>query len=922
MALARLVTATAAAFGMALGVAAMAPAPPASGAPGGSGAPGEGEPPLGLPHVWTPDDNPGTREAVELGRRLFSDPILSRDRTISCATCHPPENAYADGKPLAVGIDGQVQPRNAPSLLNVAFAGRPFHDGRVATLEEQAAMPLLNTTEMDLSGEEAVRRLSADPDYPRLFDAAYGGGGVTFDRMRKALAAFERTLVAGDSDFDRWWAAGESGHSEREFEMDESRVRGFRLFMGRARCSTCHPVRQSFALFTDVDFHNTGAGEGLGREDVGRMAATGRAEDRGKFKTPTLRNVALTAPYMHDGSLATLMEVVEFYDRGGEPNPHLDEDMRPLLLSERDKRDLVAFLRSLTSPVLPQTGDGAALLARGEYRGARERFLRDLERNPADREALFGLAEASLGTGDPAHLEDAVERLVSADADGISAEARGRTEIWRGRLFGARAALAEAAGDGARAEAHRLDEALAFSRARDAAPFLDDAYFEGAAAEEATGRPELAERILSALLARHEGNDPDARAARAALRYRLALAAARAAGDRPDDAARALFRGAVEDARAKASLADRDFDTALVLARSLHWLGEVEEARAAYLAAIPLADACRPALTGLANLLRGEAWTAALKEAARENPDSRQVLYFLAFDRLSRGDREGAERTYRRLAGLVPGDSMTRVFLGRIARDAGRLDEAWGHWETALRLDPRNGEAVNDWDGTLRALPLGGWEDVSRLDASLRRLLSVAADPYMNVVVRNNIAFRIREAVSTYTSRGRGRMQYLVPGAPPEALRWIRRCVTLYEEAVADIPPDEALAELPFAVRWVHAGVLNDAGLMLHYFEPVQDLERAEERYLRAFRITDGAYMDAYFYNLQFLYGFEMKGKERRWLRLAATARDVILKEDPESETGFAPDERKRAAAERDYERLRDLLGEKEADEIEREELP
>ncbi len=873
--------------------------------------------PLGLPDPWYPAGNLQTRARADLGSMLFSDPLLSRDRTVSCATCHPPERAYADGRPLAVGIGGQVQRRHAPTLLNVAYTAHPFWDGRAKSLEDQAGQPIVNPTEMNLTEAEAVERVAASEVYPGLFRTAFGDTTVTFERIRLALAAFERTLLAGDSPFDRWWAGTTDA-------MEEDAVRGFRLFMGPARCSTCHPVRQSHALFTDDDFRVTGAGKGPGREDPGRFEVTGREKDRGAFKTPTLRNVALTAPYMHDGSLATLEEVVDFYDRGGEPHRNLDPEMRPLSLSERDRRDLVAFLRALTSPVLPGAEDGAALLARRQFAAARDRFLRDLERDAADGAALAGLAEACLGTGDGDHLDDALERLAAAESGAPPGEAAGRFAIWRGRLFARRAAVADGDGDYARGAAHREDASVAFARARRGAPFLDDAWLEGATAEEAAGRPEEGAAVLDGLVERSSGADPHALVARAALRYRLGLAAARAAGNRLDDAARGWFGGAVADERAAAALLPADYGRTLLLARCLHWLAERDAARAAYLAAVPLSTEARDALTGLASLLGGrpEDWTGALEGLVREHPEHATAVYFLAFDRFQRGDGEGAAALFRRLAGLTPAAPMPRVFLGRLARAAGRADEATAHFETALRCDPASAAAVTEWEALLRERPVRGFEDLEAYDGGYRRLVAVCGDRRMRVMARNNLGIVLWEAVSSWTSRGRGRMQYLVEGAPPEALRWMRRCVEVYREAVADLPTDAEMADLAFPEIWAYAGVLNDAGIMLHYFAPVQDLDEAERYYLRSFRITDGAYKDAYFYNLQFLYGFERPGNERRWYRLASVARDAILREDPGSPTGFSADERKRAAAARDWERLRDLLGEEEADRIEEEPLP
>jgi tetratricopeptide (TPR) repeat protein len=330
----------------------------------------------------------------------------------------------------------------------------------------------------------------------------------------------------------------------------------------------------------------------------------------------------------------------------------------------------------------------------------------------------------------------------------------------------------------------------------------------------------------------------------------------------------------------------------------------------------------RDALTGLASLLSGqpEKWTAALERALEKSPGHAQVLYFLGYDHYVRLDLDAARDAFSTLTLRSPRDPMAQVFLGRIARDSEDMPKAFDHWEKALALDPSNPHAINDWDALLRDLPLDGWEDFKALDHETHRLVTACGVLRARVLARNNLAFRLRDAVSSWTSRGRGRMQYLVEGAPAEAMAGIRRCIDIYEAAVSELPGDDAMMELSFDERWVYAGVLNDAGLMHHYFDPVQDLEKAEKHYLRAFRITDGSYMDAYFYNLQFLYGFEVEGRERRWFRLAAAAKEAILKEDGQG--GYEPDLRKRAAAERDYERLRDHLGEVLADEIELEELP
>ena len=298
--------------------------------------------PLGLNSlVPVPIDNPLTPEKVELGRRLFFDPGLSRDGTISCASCHQPEKAFTDGRALAVGIEQRVGRRNVPTLLNGAYGKTMFWDGRAASLEEQALVPLTHPNEMDNSLEGIVERLREDGVYPGLFEPAFGSAEVTPRRIAQALASYQRALVAGDSPFDRYLILND------ESALSDAARRGLALFRGKARCSHCHDG----PLFTDQKFHNTGVGWGNEPPDLGRFEFTGIEEDKGRFKTPTLRNVTLTAPYMHDGSIASLEEVIEFYNRGGQPNPSLDPTIRPLNLSAQEKSDLIAFLRSLSAGV-------------------------------------------------------------------------------------------------------------------------------------------------------------------------------------------------------------------------------------------------------------------------------------------------------------------------------------------------------------------------------------------------------------------------------------------------------------------------------------------------------------------------------------------------------------------------------------------
>lgn len=291
-----------------------------------------------------PADNHITRAKVELGRTLFFDTRLSRDGSLACASCHKPARAFTDGRPTAVGVGGQVGRRNAPTLVNRAYGRSLFWDGRVRTLEEQALLPLTSPNELGNTHEEIVRRLSSSQPYRRRFAQAFGTEEVTIERVAAAIASFERTLVSGDSPFDRYRELGDSAAVSAEAR------RGLEIFLGRARCVLCHDGQ----LFTDERFHNSGVAFRDGAlADSGRYIVTGRPEDLGAFKTPTLREIERTAPYMHDGSLAALEEVIEFYDRGGNGNPHLDPLLTPLSLTATEKHALVAFLRSLNGRGLP-----------------------------------------------------------------------------------------------------------------------------------------------------------------------------------------------------------------------------------------------------------------------------------------------------------------------------------------------------------------------------------------------------------------------------------------------------------------------------------------------------------------------------------------------------------------------------------------
>ncbi len=304
--------------------------------------------PLGLSEDrQVPDDNRLTESRVALGRRLFFDPILSGDQSVSCATCHDPAHAFSSPDPVAIGVADARGRRHSPALLNRTYGTSFFWDGRAATLEEQALLPIANKLEMASSVDTVVARLRADDSYVTQFRDAYAGE-VTPRHLAKALAGFQRTLLSGDSRADRFQAGDASALTSAE------RI-GLWIFESRGGCWKCHQGRN----YTDEQAHNTGVSWGRQPLDLGRFEVTGREEDRGRFKTPTLRDVASSAPYMHDGSIATLREVVQFYNRGGGKNPHLDPLLEPLHLNDQEVDMLVAFLNSLTGSTSWTTTTGA-----------------------------------------------------------------------------------------------------------------------------------------------------------------------------------------------------------------------------------------------------------------------------------------------------------------------------------------------------------------------------------------------------------------------------------------------------------------------------------------------------------------------------------------------------------------------------------
>jgi cytochrome c peroxidase len=292
--------------------------------------------PFGLSPRIVPKDNPLTQARVDLGRRLFFDPILSEDKTVSCASCHRPDHGFASPDAQPRGIRGQKTTRRAPSLLNRAYGSAFFWDGRAASLEEQALHPIANPTEMGTSVATIVKRLQSDTKYKAAFAEAFPDD-VTEVNLAKALASFERVLLRGDSRVDRFRKKGDHA------ALTPQERHGLWIYESKGQCWRCH----GGANFTDEMFHNTGIGWGKKPSDVGRAIVTKKDVDAGKFKTPTLRGVTLTAPYMHDGSLKTLEEVVEFYNKGGNANPQLDSLMQPLKLSKEEVEALVAFLKAL-----------------------------------------------------------------------------------------------------------------------------------------------------------------------------------------------------------------------------------------------------------------------------------------------------------------------------------------------------------------------------------------------------------------------------------------------------------------------------------------------------------------------------------------------------------------------------------------------
>lgn len=356
-------------------------------------APARAEP-LGLPPVPVPADNPQTPAKIELGDRLFHDARFSADGKVSCATCHDAAKAFTDNLRVSKGFNDLTGTRNAPTVINSAYMKTLFWDGREPDLEGQSKQPFINPVEGGLKDHQPILAvIREDADYVKAFKEVFDVApeAVTMEHVAKAIASFERTVVSGDSPFDKYYYGGD------RTAMNTSAIRGLQVFLGQGRCVSCHTIEQTQALFTDNRFHNIGVGfkrvhgketdialkfaeaKAAGADvdktvlsdpdasELGRFAVSENLTDVGAFKTSTLRNIDLTAPYMHDGSLKTLEDVVNFYNNGGRENENdplsgfQSGGIRPLNLSDQQKQDLVEFLKALTSPEIAAARKSASL---------------------------------------------------------------------------------------------------------------------------------------------------------------------------------------------------------------------------------------------------------------------------------------------------------------------------------------------------------------------------------------------------------------------------------------------------------------------------------------------------------------------------------------------------------------------------------
>jgi cytochrome c peroxidase len=301
-----------------------------------SGQPADYPAPPGLPPIPWPEDNPYSPARAELGRVLFFDGRLSSNDVVSCAFCHEPAHAFAASAALSRGVNGKPGLRHPPTLINRAWGKSQFWDGRAPTLEAQMVFPITNLDEMGITKDGMVQKVHSIKGYGPLFAAAFGDSAITYDRITKAIATFERTIVSGNSPYDRYLAGDKTALTKQQKD-------GLDFFNKKGECAECH----SGVNLTTEKFANLGVGMDRANPDEGLFAITKKRGDMGKFKVPTLRDLAHRAPYMHDGSSKTLAEVLDIYAKGGLPNPHLDTRLTPFYLDEETKRDLLAFLDSL-----------------------------------------------------------------------------------------------------------------------------------------------------------------------------------------------------------------------------------------------------------------------------------------------------------------------------------------------------------------------------------------------------------------------------------------------------------------------------------------------------------------------------------------------------------------------------------------------
>jgi cytochrome c peroxidase len=383
------------------------------------------DPPLGIPPELvayvTPKDNPTSADRIELGRKLFNDKRLSADNTVSCATCHDADAGFTARIATAKGIRDQLGKRNAPTVLNAMFLDSQFWDGRAKTLEDQATLPIINPIEMGMKDEKAVlAKVAGIPEYASEFQKVFGRP-VNYADLGRAIAAFERTIVSGDAPIDRFLRGDQNA-------LSESQKRGWSLFNGRGRCNSCHGFNATYPFFTDNLFHNVGiaahkadfpalavkAERAIGRgtveeidrlaletdfSELGRFLVTKNRADIGAFKTPHLRDIVITGPYMHDGSLGTLWDVMDHYNKGGVLNPFLDGGIQRLGLSEEEINDLVDLMNAFTS---------SRYASQANTELARQKAMAQSKRPERDTEAAMGRkmgrgdAVPAIGSKDPA----------------------------------------------------------------------------------------------------------------------------------------------------------------------------------------------------------------------------------------------------------------------------------------------------------------------------------------------------------------------------------------------------------------------------------------------------------------------------------------------------------------------------------------